>query len=271
MKFKKFSMIVLATITCVMIFCISAFAREGVWKWGDYGYWYDYGDGTYPRDGVYTIDGKKYSFDKHGWMESNKWIQGRRGWHYATSTGEFARNEWVGNYYIGDDYLMLTDTWTPDGYYVDSTGLWDPSKGNKNDSSANSGEYYTIDGSWDNRDQAGFDKDNRVDMWITVDPGDYYLGHADFGLYMKSGTPYSLYDDANPNGDTLQLGTADGKNWGARSTIHDTWYDLEYNGKDTIVLQWRPTAWTSSGKLIFKRRSGGKLMSSTGYGDGGVG
>ena len=27
-------------------------------------------------------------------------------------------------YYCGPDGAMLTNTWTPDGYYVDGNGIW---------------------------------------------------------------------------------------------------------------------------------------------------
>jgi hypothetical protein len=67
------------------------------------------------------------------------------------------------------------------------------------------------------------------------------------------------------------MATADGYKWGGRSTISDKWYDMTYNGKDTITLQWRSTAWTSSGKLVFKRRSGGRIMRAWDNGSGGVG
>ena len=40
-------------------------------------------------------------------------------------------DKWIGNYYLGSDGAMLTDTVTPDGYRVGSDGRWvtDVSKG----------------------------------------------------------------------------------------------------------------------------------------------
>ncbi len=35
-------------------------------------------------------------------------------------------NAW---YYLGSDGAMLSDTWTPDGYYVTGNGSWNPSMG----------------------------------------------------------------------------------------------------------------------------------------------
>ena len=259
-------------LTCflVMLFSLTALAHSGDWEWGDYGWWYEYTNGSYPKDGIYTIAGEKYYFDKHGWMKENYWYDPGSGWRYFTGSGAMAHDQWVGDYYVGSDGIMLTSTWTPDGYYVDATGKYDPSKGRQG-SSDDISEYYSIDGYYDNRDQSGYSTDKRVDLWVDVDPGDEYLANLDFGLYMSSGTPYDLYDSANPNGDTLKMATADGYKWGGRSTISDKWYDMTYNGKDTITIQWRSTAWTSSGKLVFKRRSGGRIMRSWDNGSGGVG
>ena len=44
---------------------------------------------------------------------------------------------------------------------------------------------------------------------------------------------------------------------------------LTYNGSDEIVLQWRSTGWTSSGRLVFKKRSGGRKLQY--WSGGGVG
>ncbi len=270
MKLKKTLTTLGLTCFLMMLFSLTALALSGDWKEGDYGWWYEYSDGSYPKGGIYSIDDKYYAFDKHGWMKSNEWVQTNSGnWYYFTGSGVMATDQWIGDYYVGSDGLMLTDTWTPDGYYVDSSGKYVESKG-KQGNYNDSGEYYTIDGNWDNRDQSGYSKDKRVDLWVEVDPGDAYIGSMDFGLYMSSGTPYSLYDSANPNGDSLKIGSADGYKWGCRSTISDKWYDMTYNGKDTITLEWRTSGWTSSGKLIFKRRSGGRLL-YTGNGTGAVG
>ena len=107
-----------------------------------------------------------------------------------------------------------------------------------------------------------------MDMWIELNAGEEYMGTMNFGLYMSSGTPYSLYDRANPNGDELSIATADGLNWGCRSLITNDWYEMTYDGKDTITLKWRNTSWTS-GTLVFKRRSGGHKFQY--WSGGGVG
>ena len=300
---KKITRISVLAVIFTFIMCFTAFA--GRWVKDGYGWWYQYNDGSYPKSKIVTIDGEKYAFDKRGYMRTNQWIDTTSGnWYYCTNSGAIARNQWIeGKYYVGDNGVMLTNTWTPDGYYVGSSGAWDSSKGRKGQSGSTSGSYsqsgstsgsysqsgnassssnqaslskntgyITIDGNWDNRDQAGFSRDSRVDCWIEINPQEPYIATMNFGLYMSTGTPYSLYDQTNPNGDTLSLGSADGLHWGARSTISDKWYELEYDGRDTIILTWRSTSWTS-GRLVFKRRSGGRQLDywTSGSEGGGVG
>jgi len=80
------------------------------------------------------------------------WIANGNSWYYLKSDGTWAVNQWVGNYYLGPQGVMLTNTWTPDGYFVGADGKWIP---NANTTDVNSsialiGTYqwtYTEDGS----------------------------------------------------------------------------------------------------------------------------
>ena len=58
------------------------------WQKNDIGYWYNEGNGVYPSNTWKEIDGKFYYFEDYGYM--------------------------------------LSDCWTPDGYYVDASGAWIP-------------------------------------------------------------------------------------------------------------------------------------------------
>lgn len=81
------------------------------WKRNNIGWWYEYADGTYPTNGWLQINNVWYCFDASGYM--------RTGWILAG-----------GQYYYCDHNTgaMLTNTWTPDNYYVGANGVWDQSK-----------------------------------------------------------------------------------------------------------------------------------------------
>ena len=51
------------------------------------------------------------------------------GWYYfMQDTGYMLKNNWMETngiwYYLGSNGAMLTNTTTPDGYYVDASGAW---------------------------------------------------------------------------------------------------------------------------------------------------
>lgn len=53
------------------------------------------------------------------------WEKTGDNWRYKDDNGEYVRNHWVGYYYLGSDGIMLTSSYTPDGYYVGADGRWD--------------------------------------------------------------------------------------------------------------------------------------------------
>lgn len=65
---------------------------------------------------------------------ANQWVQFGQNWAYYQDDGTFAKNQWVGNYYLGADGIMLTNAITPDGAYVGTDGSkqsWDARKENQ--------------------------------------------------------------------------------------------------------------------------------------------
>ena len=80
---------------------------EGAWLKDAVGYWWCNPDKTYPVNSWKLIGGKWYYFNEHGYCMENAWI--------------LTDNQY---YYCGQDGAMLTDTVTPDGYYVDGNGVW---------------------------------------------------------------------------------------------------------------------------------------------------
>lgn len=51
------------------------------------------------------------------------WEQKDGRWYYYDGQGKMLKDTWVGNYYVGTDGAMMTDTLTPGGYWLDGTGL----------------------------------------------------------------------------------------------------------------------------------------------------
>lgn len=116
---KKTLKSVLRTVilACTMVTIVSFTAFAGEWKQDNVGWWYQYDDGGYPADTWKKINSQWYYFDNTGYMVANRWI---------------------GNYYLGADGAMLTDTITPDGYKVGADGAWIPDANKTTDDSTNS-------------------------------------------------------------------------------------------------------------------------------------
>ncbi len=55
---------------------------------------------------------------------AGEWLNVSGNWYYRDDFGNNVTNQWIGNYYLGSDGVMLTNTWTPDGYYVGADGAW---------------------------------------------------------------------------------------------------------------------------------------------------
>lgn len=78
------------------------------WCLDQYGWWYQFADGTYPRNCWQSIDNRWYCFNESGYIRYG-WIQHNQNW-----------------YYCGPDGALLSNTRTPDGYYVGEGGVWIP-------------------------------------------------------------------------------------------------------------------------------------------------
>ena len=117
--------------------------KVGKWKSSDGNWWYEYGDGSYLKSTFEKIGGKWYYFNADGYMVKGwcsvdgtwyylgsdgalrtGWQEVDDDWYYFDSSGAMAHSGWEGNYYLGSDGVMLTDTTTPDGYHVGSDGEW---------------------------------------------------------------------------------------------------------------------------------------------------
>lgn len=86
------------------------------WIQNDKGWKFGNADGDYTANGWKNINGLWYCFDSEGYMATGWVMDQARGYYYYLSQ---------------DDGYMLTDTWTPDGWYVNADGIWDSTKGKR--------------------------------------------------------------------------------------------------------------------------------------------
>lgn len=81
--------------------------QSGQWFQDGVGWWYRNADGSYTRNGWQLINNIWYCFNDVGYMRTG-WINWNNVWYYCdVTTG-----------------AMLTNTRTPDGYWVDGNGVW---------------------------------------------------------------------------------------------------------------------------------------------------
>ena len=70
-------------------------------------------------NGVREKDKKKEDEKKRGWKKENNV------WYYYNEDGTLARNKWAGNYWLGSDGKMVTNSWVDNNrYFVGSDGAW---------------------------------------------------------------------------------------------------------------------------------------------------
>lgn len=128
-----------ATLTLVLAAAMSMTSWAGAWKQDNNGWWYENDDQSYPKNSWQQIGGTWYYFGADGYMYYSTWMQSGNQWYYLLDSGAMAVNQWVGNYYVGSDGAMLTNTTTPDGYQVGSDGAWIPSVKHTSDYDQHSG------------------------------------------------------------------------------------------------------------------------------------
>ena len=73
-----------------------------------------------------------YFFDYDtGIQQKGRWVAEYTDWYCLDANGRMFTSTWIARdskldawYYVNEDGLMLTNTTTPDGFYVDAEGIW---------------------------------------------------------------------------------------------------------------------------------------------------
>lgn len=100
----------------------------GTWKSTPGGWQFTGDDGKVLYDTWAEIDEMLYYFKPDGYMATG-WFEHGGKWYYAHDNGNMATGWLEDNgkwYYLDESGASLTDTTTPDGYYLDEGGVWTP-------------------------------------------------------------------------------------------------------------------------------------------------
>ena len=137
------------------------------------------------------VDGGKYYVGSQGWWEKDAvkktgWSQTGNTWYLYDNEGNIVKNRWSGNYWLGSDGKMVTNSWVDGGkYYVGADGKWvsdalKPGETRKGWTKAGSTWYFYNDkgnqvkNAWVGNYWIGSDGKMVTNSW--VDEGKYYVG-----------------------------------------------------------------------------------------------
>lgn len=170
----------------------------GKWITNNNGKWFGYPDGTYESTGFKKIDESTYYFQNNGYVKTG-WLLDNNVWYYFNEDGVM-QTGWSGpgrQYYFADAGKMLENQFTPDGYYVGSSGAYV-----KNGWVLNNGKYYYMNSagkmvkrSWIGSYYLGSDGVMVTNKWVQWNEKYYYLDSQ--GVYVKNKWIGSYYLDAN--------------------------------------------------------------------------
>ena len=170
----------------------------GKWVTNNNGKWYGYPDGTYENTGFKKINEDTYYFQSDGYVKMG-WLLDKNVWYYFNRYGVM-QTGWSGperQYYFDDAGKMLEEQFTPDRYYVGSSGAYV-----RNGWVLNNGKYYYMNGSgkmvkcsWVGSYYLGSDGVMVTNKWVQWNGKYYYLDSQ--GVYVKNKWIGSYYLDSN--------------------------------------------------------------------------
>ena len=236
--------------------------------WVKEGYtWYYYKNGSVVRNawaGNYWLgaDGRMAT---NSWVDNNRyyvgadgaWIKNysnKSGWQkesgswYYYKNGSVVRNAWAGNYWLGADGRMATNSWVDNNrYYVGADGAWIKNYSNKSGWQKESGSWYyyknglVVRNAWAGNYWLGADGRMATNAW--VDGGRYYVGTD--GAWVKGADRTSSKSENTTNSTTYS-------GYYKVTALYIPVYDangriLSHVSKDTILF--RDNRATSNGRI----------------------
>ena len=190
----------------------------GKWVSNSVGKWYEYSDGTYENSGFKKIENETYYFTSNGYVKTG-WLSVNNNWYFFKNSGCMVTSNWAGSYYMDSDGKMKTNSFTPDGYYVNGNGVY-----LRNQWFINNGNYYFVN---------AYGKVLK-NVWV----GAYYLG-SDGVMYTNAFTPDGYYVGSDGAYITNRWFKDHGKDYyanGYGKIVKGAWVGSYYLGDDGVML-----------------------------------
>ena len=181
-------------------------------------------DGTYVTNGWLQLDDKKYYMDENGVKLKDTvtpdgfyvnadgekvsympgWYKDGDNWRYIQKDGYYKANSWYQDtdgkyYYFNMGAVMVVNTTTPDGYYVDENGVWDGNASTVITEKKYLGPgvdkgWEPIDIGWKFKQEDGTYLTN---AWRQDSNGKWYYLNEDGWMLKDTNTPDGYHVDAN--------------------------------------------------------------------------
>ena len=142
---KKKVFLAAAVALGTMLMATPVFAGNYGWNRDGRGWWYQFSNGSYARSSWVSVNNSWYFMDASGYMKTG-WLNDGGDWYYLDTNNGNMCVGWVnvnGNWYYmnpANGGRMLANGYTPDGYYVDGTGVYRPGVGTTQSGGQNSSQ-----------------------------------------------------------------------------------------------------------------------------------
>jgi SCP-like extracellular len=139
---RKSVLLAIAAVATTVMMAVPTFADNSGWRRDNRGWWYQFSNGSYPSSSWLSINNIWYYMDGSGYMQTG-WLNYGGGWYYLDPNNGDMKVGWVeinnAWYYLNpaNGGRLDTNTITPDGYYVDGSGVYRPNASTYNTTRSN--------------------------------------------------------------------------------------------------------------------------------------